>query len=150
MMASMPTASAGLRHAFEVLDQREAGTIVAGLSIHGNTVVEEAFEPPQIGAKIGQLCDLGFDGPQVLANERQDMLAWRGALVPYSEDPSDVGQRDPERLRPSDEAEPLHCVFVVEAISGRGPCAGPDEADPVIVPEGLGLESRQAADSSDG
>ena len=107
------------------------------------------MEPAQVGAEPRQLRDLAFHGREVLPDERQHVLARSGALVPDREDTSDVGKRDPKCLRPADEAQPLHCLFTVQSVASRRSHAGTDKANPVIVPEGLGLDGREGAEASD-
>lgn len=115
----------------------------------GIEVLGTADQLLEVGLESAKLADGALDLGGAGAEQFEHVAARRFALVPESDDPAYLAQREPDRLGGPDEPEPAEDVPVVDPVAGRVPRGWVEQADVFVVAERLRRDTRAAGDLSD-
>lgn len=118
-------------------------------TIGGVEGARSSGEALQIGVKALKLGDAAFDLGRVVQDDVEDVVA--GSFPTFTErhDLPDLAQGQSDGLRGPDELEALQDVVVIVAVAARGAVRRREDADLLVVPQGLDAQAAAVGQLSD-
>ena len=131
------------------LDFQTPASFSVSLTGRRQQAVQHLFKLLLEESKLGGLV---LHRRELSSDHRQETRAHGQAWFPTeaNDDRFDVTERQTQRARPSDEAQPLHAGLVVLSISGRRAARDREHANLFVVPNGLRRHASSLCELTDG
>lgn len=92
-------------------------------------------------AEVGERVQLGINHDQLLVDQLAQVAAGLLALAAQGQKLTDFLQREPDGARLADEGQPLAVGIAVQAVAGLGAPRCGQQADVLVVADGLGVDA---------